>query len=131
MYSKSAELRALFTDTLNKVSQMAHNLSRSHQQVKPQYTGEIVSTTAKYWVSTLIAVLVRHRALVCMCSISNNNTLLLLQSLSFKEKVTSLKFKEKTSEDGPSAKYLLFWIVRLIHADPILMLNVSTLSCSY
>ena len=47
------------------------------------------------------------------------------QSLTFKEKVTSFKIKEKSSEEGPSYKYLLLGIVRLIHADPILMLHVS------
>ena len=47
---------------------------------------------------------------------------ILLQSLTFKEKVS--RFKDKTSEDTPN-KYLLLWIVRLIHADPILMLHVS------
>ena len=46
------------------------------------------------------------------------------QSLTFKEKVTSLKFKEKAAEEWPSPKHLLLWIVRLIHADPILMLHV-------
>ncbi len=49
------------------------------------------------------------------------------QSLTFKEKVSSLKFKEKPSEEIPSFKFLLLWIVRLIHADPILMLHVSIL----
>lgn len=31
---------------------------------------------------------------------------------------------EKSTEEIPSYKYLLLGIVRLIHADPILMLNV-------
>ena len=47
------------------------------------------------------------------------------QSLTLKEKVTTLKFKEKSSEEGPSYRNLLLWMVRLIHADPMLMLNVS------
>jgi neurofibromin 1 len=48
-----------------------------------------------------------------------------IQSLTLKEKVTTLKFKEKSSEEPASYKNLLFWMVRLIHADPMLMLNVS------
>ncbi|XP_077995279.1 neurofibromin-like isoform X2 [Glandiceps talaboti] len=39
------------------------------------------------------------------------------QSQSLRDKVTSLKVKEKTSY-----RYLLLWIVKLIHADPMLML---------
>ena len=70
MYSKSAELRALFTDTLNKVSQMAHNMSRSHQQVKPQFTGDIVPTTAKYWVS--------YDTCMAICKLATHFTCLIL-----------------------------------------------------
>ena len=33
-------------------------------------------------------------------------------------------FKEKASEEGPSYKNLLLSMVRLIHANPLLMLNV-------
>ena len=44
----------------------------------------------------------------------------LLQSLTF-------KFKDKP-EDSPSSKNLLLWMVRLIHADPMLMLNVSSIN---
>ncbi|KAI1903671.1 hypothetical protein AGOR_G00029600 [Albula goreensis] len=45
-------------------------------------------------------------------------------SLTFKEKMTSLKFKEKTTDlDTRSYKYLLLAIVKLIHADPKLMLH--------
>jgi len=52
-----------------------------------------------------------------------------LQSLTLKEKVNPLKnFKEKASEEGPSYKNLLLSMVRLIHANPLLMLNVSTTS---
>lgn len=49
------------------------------------------------------------------------------QSLTFKGKVTnSLKFKEKTAElDTRSYKCLLLALVKLIHADPKLMLHVS------
>ena len=50
---------------------------------------------------------------------------LFLQSLSVREKITGLRLKEKSSDEGPSYKFLLLWIVRLIHADPILMLHVS------
>lgn len=49
----------------------------------------------------------------------------LFQRLTLQEKVSNLKFKEKTSEEPASYKNLLFWMVRLIHADPMLMLNVS------
>lgn len=48
------------------------------------------------------------------------------QSLTFKEKMSSLKFKEKTTDlDTRSHKYLLLALVKLIHADPKLMLHVS------
>jgi len=40
--------------------------------------------------------------------------------------VVSLMFRDKTSEEVLSYKYLLLGIVRLIHADPNLMLNVRT-----
>ncbi|XP_066962551.1 neurofibromin isoform X3 [Macrobrachium rosenbergii] len=77
VYNKSSELRSMFTDTLNKVSQgcISHTLLR------------------------------------------------MTQSLSLKEKVSTLKFKEKSSDEAPSYKNLLLWMVRLIHADPMLMLN--------
>lgn len=53
--------------------------------------------------------------------------LVFVQSLTFKGKVTnSLKFKEKTTElDTRSYKCLLLALVKLIHADPKLMLHVS------
>jgi len=38
----------------------------------------------------------------------------------------SLMFRDKTSDDVLSYKFLLLGIVRLIHADPNLMLNVRT-----
>ncbi|XP_046876380.1 neurofibromin-like [Hypomesus transpacificus] len=45
-------------------------------------------------------------------------------SLTFKEKMTSLKFKEKTTDlDNRSHKYLLLVLVKLLHADPKLMLH--------
>uniref|UniRef100_A0A672NDK3 Neurofibromin 1 n=1 Tax=Sinocyclocheilus grahami TaxID=75366 RepID=A0A672NDK3_SINGR len=45
-------------------------------------------------------------------------------SLTFKEKMSSLKFKEKTTDlDTRSHKYLLLALVKLIHADPKLMLH--------
>lgn len=40
-----------------------------------------------------------------------------------KEKVSTLKFKDKSSEEGLNYKNLLFWMVRLIHVNPVLMLN--------
>ncbi|XP_071038330.1 neurofibromin isoform X2 [Parasteatoda tepidariorum] len=46
----------------------------------------------------------------------------MIQSLTLKEKVSTLKFKEK-GEESLSYKNLLLWMVRLIHADPVLMLN--------
>lgn len=48
----------------------------------------------------------------------------IFQRLTLQEKMSNLKFKEKTSEEPASYKNLLFWMVRLIHADPMLMLNV-------
>ncbi len=40
--------------------------------------------------------------------------------------MSSLKFKEKTTDlDTRSHKYLLLALVKLIHADPKLMLHVS------
>ncbi|XP_002734096.2 neurofibromin-like, partial [Saccoglossus kowalevskii] len=45
----------------------------------------------------------------------------LRQSQSLKDKV-GLKFKDKTPEDTPSYRYLLLYIVKLVHADPMLML---------
>ena len=50
-----------------------------------------------------------------------------VQSQTFKEKMTtSLKFKEKATEmDTRSYKCLLLALVKLIHADPKLMLHVS------
>lgn len=51
----------------------------------------------------------------------------LLQSLTFiGKKTTSLKFKEKATDlDTRSYKCLLLALVKLIHADPKLMLHVS------
>ncbi|XP_069989899.1 neurofibromin isoform X4 [Penaeus vannamei] len=77
VYNKSSELRSMFTDTLNKVTQ-----------------GCISHTPLR-----------------------------MIQSLTLKEKVIPLKFKEKSSDEAPSYKNLLLWMVRLIHADPMLMLN--------
>ncbi|XP_042885721.1 neurofibromin-like isoform X11 [Penaeus japonicus] len=80
VYNKSSELRSMFTDTLNKVTQ-----------------GCISHTPLR---------------MIQLC-----------QSLTLKEKVIPLKFKEKSSDEAPSYKNLLLWMVRLIHADPMLMLN--------
>ncbi|XP_069040596.1 neurofibromin isoform X3 [Lepisosteus oculatus] len=55
---------------------------------------------------------------------SSHAPLRLTTSLTFKEKMTSLKFKEKTADlDTRSYKYLLLAVVKLIHADPKLMLH--------
>ncbi|GFX02303.1 neurofibromin [Trichonephila clavipes] len=54
----------------------------------------------------------------------SHTPLRMIQSLTLKEKVSTLKFKEK-SEESLNYKNLLLWMVRLIHADPFLMLNVS------
>ena len=43
-----------------------------------------------------------------------------------RDKLNFYKFKDKASDEGPSYNMLLLWIVRLIHADPILMLHVSS-----
>ncbi|CAB3359077.1 Hypothetical predicted protein [Cloeon dipterum] len=75
VYNKSSELRSMFTDTLNKVTQ-----------------GCISSTPLR-----------------------------MIQSLALKGPGNS-KFREK-GEEVPSYKNLLLWMVRLIHADPMLMLN--------
>ncbi|XP_005169246.2 neurofibromin isoform X1 [Danio rerio] len=54
----------------------------------------------------------------------SHTTLRLTPSLTFKEKMSSLKFKEKTTDlDTRSLKYLLLALVKLIHADPKLMLH--------
>ncbi|RZF46611.1 hypothetical protein LSTR_LSTR002943 [Laodelphax striatellus] len=76
VYSKSSELRSMFTDTLNKVTQ-----------------GYIAHTPLR-----------------------------MIQSLTLKSKDSTSKFKEK-GEEVPGYRNLLFWMVRLIHADPMLMLN--------
>ena len=44
-------------------------------------------------------------------------------SLTLKEKVSTLKFREKTSEEVTSYKYLLVHIVRLMSTDPMLFLH--------
>ncbi|XP_022666414.1 neurofibromin-like isoform X2 [Varroa destructor] len=75
LYSRSIELRSLFTDTLNKVTQ-----GLSHTSLR------------------------------------------MISSLTLKEKVTTLKFKER-GEESLGYKNILLLLVRLIHADPLLMLN--------
>lgn len=77
VYSKSSELRAMFTDTLNKVTQ-----------------GYITHTPLR-----------------------------MIQSLTLKGKDSQSKFKER-AEEIPGYRNLLLYMVRLIHADPMLMLNV-------
>ncbi|XP_015607506.1 neurofibromin isoform X2 [Cephus cinctus] len=75
VYSRSAELRNMFTDTLNKVTQ------------------------------TYIS----------------HTTLRMIQSLTLKGKEQS-KYRDR-GEEISSYRNLLLWMVRLIHADPMLMLN--------
>lgn len=81
VYSKSSELRAMFTDTLNKVAQ-----------------GYIAHTPLR-----------------------------MIQSLTLKGKDSQAKFKER-AEEVPGHRNLLLYMVRLIHADPMLMLNVCTIT---
>ncbi|XP_014223009.1 neurofibromin isoform X2 [Trichogramma pretiosum] len=75
VYSRSADLRSMFTDTLNKVTQN------------------------------------------CI----SHTPLRMIQSLTLKSKEQS-KYKDK-GEEIASYKNLLFWLVKLIHADPMLMLS--------
>ncbi|XP_058804864.1 neurofibromin [Phymastichus coffea] len=75
VYSRSAELRNMFTDTLNKVTQ----------------------------------------------SCISHTPLRMIQSLTLKGKEQS-KYKDR-GEEVSSHRNLLLWIVRLIHVDPMLMLN--------
>uniref|UniRef100_A0A668ASB0 Neurofibromin 1 n=1 Tax=Myripristis murdjan TaxID=586833 RepID=A0A668ASB0_9TELE len=57
-------------------------------------------------------------------SLGSHAPLRMTTSLTFKEKMTSLKFKEKATElDTRSYKCLLLALVKLIHADPKLMLH--------
>lgn len=77
VYSKSSELRAMFTDTLNKVAQ-----------------GYIAHTPLR-----------------------------MIHSLTLKGKDSQAKFKDR-AEEVPGYRNLLLYMVRLIHADPMLMLNV-------
>lgn len=51
----------------------------------------------------------------------------MIQSLTLKSKDSACKFKDRGGEEVPSHKVLLLMMVRLIHADPMLMLNVSLL----
>ncbi|KAL3856417.1 hypothetical protein ACJMK2_011181 [Sinanodonta woodiana] len=77
IYGKAAELRNMFTDTLNKVTQgMASHTT-------PKMTGVTYSIT----------------------------------------KMTIYKFTKPADETMTTYRYLLLWIVKLIHADPYLMLH--------
>lgn len=49
----------------------------------------------------------------------------MIQSLTLKSKDSACKFKDRGGEEIPSHKVLLLVLVRLIHADPMLMLYVS------
>jgi len=66
------------------------------------------------WVTTQIFALLMLSLMIC-------------QSLTKRDKVVSLMFRDKTLDEVLSYKFLLLGIVRLIHADPNLMLNV----CDY
>lgn len=79
LYISSSELRAMFTDTLNKVAQ-----------------GYSVHTPLK-----------------------------MIQSLTLKGKDSQAKLKDR-AEEIPGNRNLLLYMVRLIHADPMLMLNVRS-----
>ncbi|XP_018604171.2 neurofibromin isoform X3 [Scleropages formosus] len=60
-----------------------------------------------------------------MQGVGTHAPLRMTTSLTFKEKMTSLKFKEKATDlDTRSHKHLLLALVKLIHADPKLMLHV-------
>lgn len=50
----------------------------------------------------------------------------MIQSLTLKGKDSQAKFKER-AEEVPGHRNLLLYMVRLIHADPMLMLNVCLL----
>lgn len=53
-----------------------------------------------------------------------HNPIRMMPSFNLKERVNPLKsFKSSASEEGSSQKHLLLSIVRLINADPMLMLN--------
>lgn len=80
VHYRSAELRALFTDTLNKATQ-----------------GYIAHTPLR-----------------------------MITSLTLKSKDTQ-KGVLTRAEEGPAHKMLLLLLVRLIHADPTLLLNVISL----
>ncbi|KAF7700963.1 neurofibromin isoform X1 [Silurus meridionalis] len=57
-------------------------------------------------------------------TLASIHTPLRMTSLTFKEKVTSLKFKDKATDlDTRSHKYLMLALVKLIHADPKLLLH--------
>ncbi|XP_077535309.1 neurofibromin 1 isoform X3 [Haemaphysalis longicornis] len=95
LYSKAPELRHMFTDTLNRVTQgfvSAHGgSSSSSSSSSSPFSG-------------------------------GGPSKMMIPSLTLKEKVSTLKFKEK-AEEQLSYKNLLLLMVRLIHADPMLMLN--------
>lgn len=78
LYSRSTELRSMFTDILNKVTQ----------------------------------------------SYISHMPLRMIQSLTLKGKEQN-KYRDR-GEEIPSYRNLLLWMVKLIHADPMLLLNVST-----
>lgn len=94
----------MFTDTLNKVTQGYI----SHLPLRM-----IPSLVSKYFMIFYLLTLE-------WCIIS----LICFQSLTLKGKDSTSKYKER-GEESPGYKNLLMLMVRLIHADPMLMLNVS------
>lgn len=80
VHYRSTELRALFTDTLNKATQ-----------------GYIAHTPLR-----------------------------MITSLTLKTKDTQKGVLLTRAEEGPAHKMLLLLLVRLIHADPTLLLNVNS-----
>uniref|UniRef100_A0A8C7WEM7 Neurofibromin 1b n=1 Tax=Oncorhynchus mykiss TaxID=8022 RepID=A0A8C7WEM7_ONCMY len=79
---------------------------------------------AVYCYSGELRIMVSETLGHVMRGCSTHAPLRMTPSLTFKEKMTSLKFKEKTTDlDTRSHKYLLLALVKLIHADPKLMLH--------
>ncbi|KAG1714683.1 Neurofibromin [Nymphon striatum] len=53
----------------------------------------------------------------------NHPPLRMIQKSVVKDKMSTLKFRDKSYDEGPSNKNVLLCLVRLVHADPKLMLN--------
>jgi hypothetical protein len=129
----------MFTETLNKVTQgyISHTPLKMIQ-VSVAKTFKIYLFFETYYNAIYLAMVLAIkpsrfvRYTYCDNYLINESwhiyiTFLIFemfQSLTLKEKVSTLKFKDKSAEEPASYKNLLFWMVRLIHADPMLMLNV-------